>query len=101
MGTTVACPILSMSESERRGSLRESLDCFICNKSYTDKQKIILCGRCGNNFCMVCAEMTTTRIAYIKDPSAAIVRNLPPNQLKQTKKSRKDVKIIVKDGIRG
>ena len=73
MSTTVACPILSMSESERRGSLRESLDCFICNKSYTDKQKIILCGRCGNNFCMVCAEMTTTRIAHIKDPTWGVI----------------------------
>ena len=57
----------TMSESERRGSLRESLDCSICNKSYSNKQKIKLCGRCGNNFCMVCAEMTTTKIAHIKD----------------------------------
>ena len=82
-----------MGDRERKGSLRESLDCFTCKKSYTDKHKLIQCGRCEYFFCMLCTDMTASKLALIKDPATGAMWFCPTCQKPVAKSIKTDKEI--------
>ena len=60
-------------ENERRGSLRDSLDCSVCKKAFTETKKIIQCGRCNENFCINCSGLTQTKVTIFKEVANGVV----------------------------
>ena len=56
-----------------RGSQRDSNECKVCKKGYSDLKKLIQCGRCEHNFCVACTDMTQVKLSLLKDPSTGVM----------------------------